>query len=271
MKYMTFNSSCAYAGVANMLEQYGVDTTDRAIAMAMKLPYLFSYEDGVYLAGPMLQSAQWFNLYLNTIGFEMIENEVPAEQVPAYLKRQKSAMIGLQVDGGGKHAVMYTGIRDFKLQFINNKWENTDAPEEISLSESELISQIGSSAMIATLNPVPVKSVDLMSKTRASVAVIRQNLWEIQDVCSRKEPVGQLRSRLNTLFRPLFLEVVTMLNLIDEATLANRFASIQRSFLNAIRQDANIKITLADYLNMNEFADAVAAYIHLIEEAVCTP
>ena len=26
MKYMTFNSSCSYAGVANMLEQYGVDT-----------------------------------------------------------------------------------------------------------------------------------------------------------------------------------------------------------------------------------------------------
>ncbi len=71
MKYMTFNFSCSYAGVANMLEQYGIDTDDRSIAMGMKLPYLFAYENGVYMAGPMLQSAAWFNLYLNPIGFEM--------------------------------------------------------------------------------------------------------------------------------------------------------------------------------------------------------
>lgn len=36
MKYMTFNSSCSYAGVANMLDQYSVDTNDRSIAMGMK-------------------------------------------------------------------------------------------------------------------------------------------------------------------------------------------------------------------------------------------
>ena len=54
MKYMTFNSSCSYAGVANMLEQYGVDVEDRIIALGMKLPYLFAQEGGVYMAGPML-------------------------------------------------------------------------------------------------------------------------------------------------------------------------------------------------------------------------
>ena len=55
-----------------MLEQYGVDATDRSIAMSMKLPYLFSYRDGVYMAGPMLQSAEWFNLFLHPIGFNTI-------------------------------------------------------------------------------------------------------------------------------------------------------------------------------------------------------
>ena len=47
MKYMTFNSSCSYAGVANMLAQYHFAVDDRTIAMGMKLPYLFTYEDGV--------------------------------------------------------------------------------------------------------------------------------------------------------------------------------------------------------------------------------
>ena len=84
---MTFNFSCSYAGVANMLEQYGVDASARSIAMSMKLPYLFSCRDGAYMAGPMLQSAEWFNLFLHPIGFEMIEKEIPAAQVPGYLKQ----------------------------------------------------------------------------------------------------------------------------------------------------------------------------------------
>ena len=71
MKYMTFNSACSFAGIANMLEQYGVDVTDREIALGMKLPYLFAYDEGAYVSGPMLQKEEWFNLYLNSIGFKL--------------------------------------------------------------------------------------------------------------------------------------------------------------------------------------------------------
>ena len=268
MKYMTFNSSCAYAGVANMLEQYGVDTDDRSIALGMKLPYLFSYDSGIYMAGPMLQSAEWFNLYLNPIGFEMIEKEVSAEQVPAYLKKQKTAMVGLQVDESGKHAVVYIGHQDCKLLFLNNKWEHTDAPEKITLTEDELVAQISTSAMIATMEPITPKAVDLSGRISNSVAVIRQNLSEIQDLCSREESVGKLRSQLNTLFRPLLLDSITMLNLLGEGELAKRFTSLQCSFLNALRQDTDTKMDLGDYLNINELKTAIGEYIRLIEQAV---
>lgn len=266
MKYMTFNSSCSYAGVSNMLEQYGVDADDRSIALGMKLPYLFSCENGVYMAGPMLQSAGWFNLYLNPIGFEMIEKEVPTEQVPEYLMQQKTAMLGLQVDEGGKHAVVYVGHQDGKLVFLNNKWEQTDAPELITLTEDELVAQIKTSAMIATLEPITPKEVDMPGRIRNSVAVIRKNLSDIQCLCSKEESVGQLRSRLNTLFRPLLLDGITMLNLLEEVELAERFTSIQRNFLNALRQDAKIKIRLGDYLDISELNTATEEYIHLIEQ-----
>ena len=45
MKYMTFNSSCSYAGLANLLSFYGVDIEDREIALQMGLPFLFDYMD----------------------------------------------------------------------------------------------------------------------------------------------------------------------------------------------------------------------------------
>ena len=48
MKYMTFNSSCAYAGVANMLECFGVDTQDRTIALVEQVNWISA---SVSLAG----------------------------------------------------------------------------------------------------------------------------------------------------------------------------------------------------------------------------
>lgn len=48
MKYITFNSACSYA------------------------------------AGPMLQSARWFNLYLHPPGFHMEKRAVPAEEVRVF-------------------------------------------------------------------------------------------------------------------------------------------------------------------------------------------
>jgi len=55
LKYMTFNSSCSYAGIANMLEIRGVDTEDYKIALAMDLPFLMDQDEVGYYAGSMLQ------------------------------------------------------------------------------------------------------------------------------------------------------------------------------------------------------------------------
>lgn len=79
MKYMTFNSSCSYAGLANLLSLRGLETEDRAIALDMGLPYLFAREDGRYLAGPMLQGKRWFDLFLLPRGFIMEERTVRRE------------------------------------------------------------------------------------------------------------------------------------------------------------------------------------------------
>lgn len=269
MKYMTFNSSCAYAGVANMLEQYGIDTDDGAIALDMKLPYLFSYENGVFQAGPMLQSAEWFNLYLNPIGFEMIEKEIPTEQVTAYLMQQKTAMLGLQTDGSGKHAVVYIGQQDGKLLFLNNKWEHTDTPERLALGETELTARISASAIIATLEPIPPKTVDLTGRIRNSIEVIRQNLSEIQALCSREESVEQLRVRLNSLFRPLLLDGITMLELLGETILAENFRSLQRQLLDALRQPSNSVIRLGCCLSFPELETLADRYISLISREIC--
>ena len=268
MKYMTFNSSCSYAGVANMLEQYGVNTDDRSIALRMKLPYLFSFERGVYMSGPMLQSADWFNLYLNPIGFEMTETEMPSAHVPEFLKRQKTAMIGMQVSENDKHAVVYTGSQDGKLVFLNNKWEQDSAPNQFWFTDTEIVNHLESLTMVATLKQIDSKEVDLRSRLAESISVIQQNLYEIKSLCARQETVARLRSMLNTLFRPLFLDGITMLNLLGKVELANQFSHIQKGFLNAIRQDPNAIVFLGDNFAVSDLVDAVGEYTQLIAEQI---
>lgn len=72
MKYMYFNSSCSYAGVANLLYLKGIDIEDFVIANAIYLPYLLLKDGASYLAGPMLQSKEIFDIYLNALGYEFI-------------------------------------------------------------------------------------------------------------------------------------------------------------------------------------------------------
>ena len=72
MKYMTFNSSCPYAGMANMLEKYGIDVEDYEIALEMKLPLFVDKNEDGYVAGPMIQEKKWFDIFLNRYGFELI-------------------------------------------------------------------------------------------------------------------------------------------------------------------------------------------------------
>lgn len=49
MKYMTFNSSCSYAGLANMLEKIGIDVEDyddfENIKFVMPMIVEFDFDD----------------------------------------------------------------------------------------------------------------------------------------------------------------------------------------------------------------------------------
>lgn len=207
----------------------------------------------------MLQSAEWFNLYLHPIGFEMVEQKISSAQAAEYLRLQKTAMLGLRVDDTGKHAVVYIGSQGDAL-----------TPEQVTLTEAQLMSQLGETAVIATLRQTAPKVVDLHSRLENSITVICQNLAEIRDVCSHEESVGQLRTRMNTLFRPLLLDGITMLQLIEEKQLVDKFTMLQNGFLAALRQEPNQEIKLGEYFSIEELTAAAEDYIQLIRKEILT-
>lgn len=263
MKYMTFNLSCAFAGVANMLLQLGVDVEDRQIALGMNLPYLFDLQDGVYSAGPMLQTADWFNLYLNTLGYAMTETAVRKADIPDYLSQCGTAMLGLPISPKEKHAVVFSGMEGEKFQFINNKWQHTDAPEKLSFSKEDLAERLENTVMVATIKEAAVSSHDFGQLFFRSCQVLEQNKIDIQAFCSTSKTKGERIGAMNSLFRATLLDGITMLELIGQEEIAEQFRQIQRPFLKAIREEK--PVILGEQLNLQAWLAAIDRYIALIK------
>ncbi len=265
MKYMTFNSSCAFAGIANMLEFYGVDTEDRNIALAMKLPFLFCKEEGAYVSGPMLQSAGWFNLYLNSIGFEMREQQVNKDGITELLEGLDCAMIGLHVNKDSKHAVIFVGKHEDKYCFINNKWANFKEPERLSFTKRELLARLDNDIIVATLHKVEKTKADFVPLFEQSCMVLEQWKKEVEAFCYEPHEVNEVLKKMNTLFRAVLLDGITMLGLCGNNNLADKLSKVQKELMNAINERETI--ILAERISIPLLLGAVDEYIDWIKSA----
>lgn len=263
MRYMTFRASCSYAGLANLLALRGIETTDREIALEMGLPYLFAYEDGAYLAGPMLQGARWFALYLQPRGLRLEERTVPREELKAELARSGPSMLGLRVSPEGKHAVLYTGVHDGRFCFLNNKWERSEEPETLALTEQELLSRTDAAVTVGTLAAVPPAPSEKAVRRRESAAVLTALGTELDAFCAGARDPEELRHARDPLFRALLLDGVTMLELLGEESLCGELRALQGQLMAAlkVRED----IPAGGILDTDRLRRAVEDYRALIE------
>lgn len=246
-----------------MLESYGINVEDRQIALDMKLPYLFSHENGAYCSGPMLQTAKWFNLYLKPRGFLMTETRLLREEVCAFLADIRPAMLGLAVSQHGKHAVVYTGMEGDHYRFLNNKHKGSSDPETIDLTQEELLPLLSDSVTIAVLQKGLSTPVDLRPYLQESADTLLHLKRDINAFCSREQTPRALRTAQNILFRAILLDGITMLELLENDEPLKTLRSVQSELLTALKE--NIPLTLADRLSMNRFESAIEAYGELIQ------
>ena len=270
MKYMTFNSSCSYAGLANLLSYYGVDTKDRTIALRMGLPYLFACEDGQYLSGPMLQGARWFSLYLHPIGFTLTERRLSREEVCPYLRANPPAMLGLRVTPASKHAVIYTGSRGGRHYFLNNKRQTTPEPETLRLTETGLLSRLDEMVTIGILEKTEPVPVSLRPYLEQSLTTLHSLQSELIAFCSREQSPDAQQRAMETLFRPILLDGVAMLEILEEEQLASSLRTVRTQFMRAIRESR--PAVLSAHLDMSLLTASMTEYAQLIAaemETIC--
>lgn len=266
MKYMTFNSSCSYAGIANMLDMLGYDTEDYLIALGMKLPYMLGKKNDTYVSGPMLQTEEWFNLYLNSIGFKMEEITVSKTHLQNYIVDNTPCMFGAKVNSNSssKHALVFIGMEDNKYKLINNKRETSDEPTYYLWTENELLSAIDDEIVIATINQCEMESSNFVSYHTESLKNIDELMNGLRYMRSKTYGKNELRVLQEKIFRSILLDNITVLKLASENELVEKFEAVQKQFLMALRSDSD-NITLTDYMDIELLLSAMSDWYELIK------
>lgn len=262
MKYMHFNSSCPYAGLANLLDLCGVDTEDYKIALEMNLPYFLRHDEstGVYQAGASLQSAEWFNLYLNPYGYYYIEEHLRKDQVIQNMK--PGTMLGIQVSEHSRHAVIFLEEKAGEFYFLNNKWESSPEPEQIKLSEDEFRARIPETVMLGHLTVCEPTQIDYAPYFDEAIRMWNRLRNDLHEFMGRTRTVEELWEVMNRLFRPLLLDGLSMMQLLEEVKIVSLLRDLQGNYLEQLKK--NQEVCLADFMAPVVIDEAVDMIVNLI-------
>lgn len=269
VKYMTFNRSCSYAGIANLLEEYNIHYEDYEIAKALSLPYLFQYRanENRYVAGPMIQSYPWFNYFLNSLGFDLVEERFNPEEVMSNLNEgNKRYMLALKINPNNnlRHAVLFEEKENESYRFLNPKRRNSIEPDYYVFTEQEVINRLAPNVLMGYLvkieKPIPF---DLADDLKISL----QNLDNYQKVlnkfCSEEQDVPTLVETRDTLFAPLMLDVFSMMEIIGEIELVNDIELLRTNYMNLMKE--NRPLLLTDELPWEDLNNIISRYRKVIQ------
>lgn len=266
MKYMHFNSSCSFAGLANLLYFEGIDTEDFVIANAIYIPYLLLKDGASYLAGPMLQSKEIFDIYLNALGYEFIEENYDKEEVLKILEAaDKNYMLGVNIAPGNKHAIIFKEYKDNRFRFINNKYDDSDEPDEFLLTAEELKERLDDETYLAHLKKCDAKDFDIEEPLLKSIENLHALKKDIINFSKREITKRELRESMNTLFRAVLLDLETMFLLIEEEKLMKRTKKLQKEYITVIKKGKD-SLVLEEEMNISSLVDVLNEWDRLMKE-----
>lgn len=270
MKYMHLNSSCPYAGLANMLTFLGVDTEDDIIASEIDLASHIRFDEtrDVFTAGLSLQDKNWFDLFLNPRGFSYQEEFWTREKVQSRLC--PGMMIGIFVEPGRKHAVVCAKAEEDRFEFLNNKWEQMQEPEILVFSPEELLARLPEDVAVGWVQPGERINLDLRPVYGESLRVWEFYREKIRDFSKQLQSAQELRRRMNSLFRPLLLDGLTMAQLRKDHELAEILTVLQGQYLSVLRlgQPAVLSESM-DMCLLEKAFDRITEYVRVQYRKIC--
>ena len=212
MKYISFNRSCSYTCLAYMIGDYGLNYTDKDIALEMKLAYLFYHDskNNEYLSGAMLQGKRWFDLFLNRHSFEFFEDKYKKiDALSVIMNSNRKLMVGINLKTG-KHAMVYCPSETQLFRFFNPHYENDGAADFFVYSEQELLDLLDDEVTIGYINHNPIITVPELELYGHSKGYLDKYAVDIIKFCSVEHTLDEILEVKESMFAGLLLSPIPL-------------------------------------------------------------
>ena len=117
--------------------------------------------------------------------------------------------------------------------------------------------------MVGILNKTACNNIKNENLLGHSIEVLQALGKDIVDFCSQEKTAIDIRFSMNTLFRAILLDGITMRDLIGETQIIQKLKTVQGQFMNAVKE--NKPLQLNQYLDVPLLNAAIAEYIELIQ------
>lgn len=245
MKYQTFDSSCCYAALANMLDDFSLDFEDTDIALAAELPFMLRFDatNNSFAAGFMLQGAPWFDNFLRPRGLRFVERSFSGEAVVSFLSTSNTRVMLAAAIAGGRQALVFDDVRGERYHFISSKWKDSDGAERYMFTAAELYERIDPDHnFLGWIEPAAKKPVDFLEKLYLTLEQIEKLRMSLKKFCSVPREKLALRWAVEPLFRPLLVDIYDMMRLVEETRIVLMLKTLQRQLYSALDTEQDILV-----------------------------
>ncbi|MGN1369149.1 MAG: hypothetical protein ACI4WX_09795 [Aristaeellaceae bacterium] len=258
MKYMTMPALEKLAGVADMLELFGHDTDDRTIALGMNAPWLFMKEGERYFAGSGLARPCWIDLYLRPLGFRMTEIELPKENVPAYLRTRKTAMLPMAITKDVTHSVVLTGYAGGRYALSNIKAQDSSEPDTFSMSRPMLMRRLTEQVTVFSLEECTPSKVNFLPLLRASLDNLTAYQEDVLEAIQHTVTRGELALLGERLLHALVQDMLPMAQLTHDAELTYELRLLQHDYRHIFTRNSPNTVLLKEKLPRGSICRCIA-------------
>lgn len=264
---MTFNNSCGYCALANMVESFGIDVEDRNICIEIGLPFLMLYDvrNDKFSIGTQHQNALFFNMYLESKGLYFVETEIQKKLIPKYLISHSNVMIGLSLSNK-KHALVFLSHTNETYKFLNPHREDDKKADFLYFNEDELnnsLDEIHTIGYIIKIDETNKMSKFLHANTISTVHFLKTKLLEF---IHNDQTKTEIIEKSEKLLRTLALDMYEMMKIVQEESIVKNIEIFRSEVIKLRNMNGSIKPI--EHLNIENINSILKTYVEIVKKYI---
>ena len=203
---------------------------------------------------------------MNSLGLHLSEEwYAPETAINEFDKNKRRYMVGIILgeNRNSKHAVIFDGKRNEKYRFLNPKRKDSLEPNYYEFTREELICKLPQDIVMGYLiKTKKVIPIDVSEQLLISLQNIDKYRNLLTEYCSKEQDINSLNRAKESLFAPLLLDVLSMMELIGETNLVNELKILRKKYLDAMKK--NCSLLLSDYISLEYLDNVIFKYKDII-------